>query len=256
MARPQKDTVEYFPHDADAMNGDTLTVLQGRWGNDGYAFWFKLLEQLASTEGHFIDCSNPKKWQLILGRTRVDHSTGLEMMKLLVEMGAIDKNLWEKGIIWCQNLVNNVAQVYQNRRRPLPLPPVVMPLLQVTTLGNSFSTGSNLITTDGNTQSKVKESKLEETRGKETTYPPNPPVSGISLSKEDLLEIYKENIGFINEDVENELELAMKRFTAAWVCDAIKEACLQNRRTWRYAAGILLNWERYGRREHEAKDIK
>ena len=57
MARTQKDTVDYFPHDADASAGDTLTVLEGQYANDGYAFWFKLLERLASSEGHFIDLS-------------------------------------------------------------------------------------------------------------------------------------------------------------------------------------------------------
>ncbi len=57
MARLQKDVVNYFPHDANACAGDTLTVLQSRFGNDGYAFWFKLLEKLSSTDGHCIDCS-------------------------------------------------------------------------------------------------------------------------------------------------------------------------------------------------------
>jgi DnaD/phage-associated family protein len=112
---------------------------------------------------------------------------------------------------------------------------------------------SQSTTREGEGRLEIIEEKLRDTMD-----PPNPPVSGMSLSKEDLLEIYKDNIGFINEDVENELELAMKRFSAAWVCDAIKEACLQNRRTWRYAVGILLNWERYRRlkEEHEAYDIK
>ena len=71
MARPQKDIVSYFPHDANACTGDTLTVLQSRFGNDGYAFWFKLLEKLASTEGHYIDCRNPTKWQLLLAKTGI-----------------------------------------------------------------------------------------------------------------------------------------------------------------------------------------
>ncbi|GAH80524.1 unnamed protein product [marine sediment metagenome] len=72
MARFQKDIVNYFPHDANACASDTLTVLQGRFGNDGYAFWFKLLEKLASTEGHYIDCHNSTKWQLLLAKTGVN----------------------------------------------------------------------------------------------------------------------------------------------------------------------------------------
>ncbi|MBA7589674.1 hypothetical protein ES708_31763 [subsurface metagenome] len=153
MARTQKDVVDYFPHDANASTGDTLTVLQNRFGNDGYAFWFKLLEKLASTEGHYIDCRNPTKWQLFIAKMGVNEITTVEIMKLLVEMQAIDKDLWESKLIWCQELVDNVADVYKNRRREIPQKPV-------TTGGKAITTGGKAITTGESTQSKVKESKV------------------------------------------------------------------------------------------------
>ena len=149
MARIQKDVVSYFPHDADASNGDTLTVLQSRFGNDGYAFWFKLLEKLSSTEGHYLDCRNSTKWQLLLAKMGVNELTGVEIMKLLVEMQAIDKDLWESKLIWCQNLVNNVSDVYKNRRREIPQKPLI--------------TKEKAITTGESTQSKVKYSKVNNT---------------------------------------------------------------------------------------------
>ena len=126
MARTQKDVVSYFPHDANG--GDTITVLQSRYGNDGYAFWFKLLEKLASADGHFLDCRNPIKWQLLLAKTGVNEITGVEIMNLLVEMQAIDKDLWESKLIWCQKLVDNIAEVYKNRRREIPLKPMLISL--------------------------------------------------------------------------------------------------------------------------------
>ena len=55
MARTQQDTVQYFPHDTGASDGDTLTILEANFGNDGYAFWFKLLEKLGRAPGHSID---------------------------------------------------------------------------------------------------------------------------------------------------------------------------------------------------------
>ena len=128
MTRKQKDVVSYFPHDADAATGDTLTVLQGRFGNNGYGFWFKLLEKLASTEGHYLDCRNSQRWQLLLAKTGVDELTGVDIMKLLVEMNAIDKDLWALRVIWCQNLVNNVSDVYKNRKREIPQKPTLATL--------------------------------------------------------------------------------------------------------------------------------
>ena len=67
------------------------------------------------------------------------------------------------------------------------------------------------------------------------------------LSKEDVIEAYERTIGPLSEDMENEVELAVIRFTAQWVIDAIREAVKRNKRTWVYVAGILKNWERYGK---------
>ena len=153
MARVQKDVVSYFPHDANASEGDTLTVLQSQFGNDGYAFWYKLLEKLASTDGHYIDCRTTLKWQLLLAKTGVNGITGLEIVKLLVEMQAIDKELWGSSLIWCQNLVDNLEDVYKNRGREKPKKPIIKN-------GNVITTGNNLITMPRSTQSKVKESKV------------------------------------------------------------------------------------------------
>lgn len=157
MARPQKQTVDYFPHDASACAGDTLTVLQSRFGNDGYAFWFKLLEKLASTDGHCIDCSSQIKWQLLLAKTGVNELLGVEIMNILVEMKAIDKDLWDSKLIWCQKLVDNIADAYKNRRRELPQKPV-------TTNNNPITTVDNSITTSGNSQTKLNKSKLNNTK--------------------------------------------------------------------------------------------
>jgi len=68
-----------------------------------------------------------------------------------------------------------------------------------------------------------------------------------SLSKEDVVEAYERTIGPLSEDMENEIELAVIRFTAQWVIDAIREGVKRNKKTWVYVAGILKNWERFGK---------
>ena len=80
----------------------------------------------------------------------------------------------------------------------------------------------------------------------------------VSLSKEDVFETYKKDITGspeqpreISEEMENELDLAVKRFTAPWVRDAIREGVKRKRKDWRYIAGILKNWERYGKDQPE-----
>ena len=246
MSRVQKDTVNYFPHYSDASDRDTLIVLQSRFGNDGYAFWFKLLEKLASTDGHYLDCNNSIKWQLLLAKTGINEITGVEMMNLLVEMQAIDKELWDHKVIWCQKLVDNIADVYKNRRREIPSKPII-------TGNNPITTDNNGITTDESTQSKLNKSKLKETKEEEI-------ISSNNFSKEDVFEIYKRELAGMHEEesiseyMEGEIEGAINRFSAAWVVDAIREAVKQNKRTWVYVVGILNNWKRYGKNVGKRKD--
>ncbi|MCY6354344.1 Lin1244/Lin1753 domain-containing protein [Clostridium sp. ZS2-4] len=46
MARPKKLGMDYFPHDCDASNDERVEGLRAVHGDDGYAFYFILLECL------------------------------------------------------------------------------------------------------------------------------------------------------------------------------------------------------------------
>ena len=67
MARPKKRTVDYFPHQCN--HGKTMFILEQKYGNDGYAFWFKLLELLGTTEGHFLHLENSADWEFLHPKT-------------------------------------------------------------------------------------------------------------------------------------------------------------------------------------------
>ena len=162
MTRRKKQTVDYFPHDCDCSNKKTLYILEQKYGNNGYAFWFKLLEILGSTEGHVIDCSNPVTWQFLQAKTRTNEVICNEILYLLVEVGAIDKELWESKRIWSDNFVERIESVYINRRCKTPQKPVSN---GITTCRNPVHTG---ITTSRNPQSKVKQTKVKQTKVKQT----------------------------------------------------------------------------------------
>ena len=123
MGRPRKQTVDYFPHYSNASSGKTLFILQSKFKNDGYAFWFKLLELLAGSEGHYYDYNRPEDWQFLLAKTAVSEDTAINILNTLVTLAAIDKDLAKKKIIWVQNLLNNIADVYKRRQISLPLKP-------------------------------------------------------------------------------------------------------------------------------------
>lgn len=122
MGRPTKETVDYFPHFV--KGGRTIFILESKYGNDGYAFWFKLLEILGDTEGHYYDCSIPNNWAYLLAKTRCDEDTAMEIINTLLTLDKIDGKLWnERQVIWCQHFVDNISNVYKMRHAEIPTAP-------------------------------------------------------------------------------------------------------------------------------------
>lgn len=123
MGRPRKQTVDYFPHFV-STDSKTKFILEQGWGNDGYAFWFKLLELLGRSEGHFYDCSSTANEKYLLALMKIEQSTINELLNTLADLGNIDKELWEeRKVIWCQSLVDNLQDVYSKRTVSAPTRP-------------------------------------------------------------------------------------------------------------------------------------
>lgn len=123
MGRPRKQTVDYFPHFV-STDSRTKFILEQSWGNDGYAFWFKLLELLGRSEGHYYDCTVLANEKYLLALMKIDQATIDEILATLADLGNIDKELWEeRKVIWCQSLVDNLQDVYSKRTVSAPSRP-------------------------------------------------------------------------------------------------------------------------------------
>ncbi len=156
MARPKKQTIDYFPHSC--THGKTMFIIEQKYGNDGYAFWFKLLELLGDTAGHYIDLNDEATQEFLQAKTRISWDLCHEILDLLAKLDAIDAELWEHKIVWCQNFVDGISDVYKNRRTEIPSRP-------------SFyieKPHDADISTGENPKSKVKKSKGKESKEKES----------------------------------------------------------------------------------------
>jgi hypothetical protein len=176
MPRSKTDTVEYFPHIA--RQGKTLYILEGKYGNDGYSFWFKLLEVLATSEGHFYDASSEPNWQYLVARAKVKDDSASEILSLLGKLGNIDNDLWKNHkIIWCQALVDNLSEVYRKRKRDLPMIPQPIICDRNTNICDR-NMGSGGDSATAGTQSKVEKSKEKERKDIAT---PGEPVAALKF---------------------------------------------------------------------------
>jgi len=161
MARPQKHTIDYFSHDCD--HGKTLFVLEAQFGNDGYAFWFKLLECLGKSENQSYNFNNPSSRVFLLAKTRVSEETARNILSMLSDMEAIDRELWAQGIIWSQNFVDRLADVYARRKVEKPLKPTLTPVDDSLC---QHKPEQNEQLDNINPQTKVNETKVNETKVK------------------------------------------------------------------------------------------
>lgn len=167
MARPIKSTVEYFPHFA--KSGRTVYILESRFGNDGYAFWFKLLELLCDSERQAYDCSQASNWNYLLAKSRCSDEQAKQIIKELVDLGKIDRELWEqKQVIWVQNLVNNLEPIYKKRREAIPTKEDYGQETPVTQVLSEQKPANNSVSAAETPQRKGKESKEEERKEKES----------------------------------------------------------------------------------------
>jgi len=167
VGRKQRNTVEYFPH----FVGDSKTksILKSKYGLDGYATWFQLLEILCKSKDHYFDCRDEWSYEWILSEIGIDKNTFENIMDFLARFEKIDPELWQNKIIWCQNLVNNLERVYDKRVSEIPRKPE----FPARKSSEDAISGAEINKTGAEiTQSTVKESKGKESIG--GTPPPTP----------------------------------------------------------------------------------
>mgnify|MGYP001346206412 CR=1 FL=1 len=164
MPRAKSDTVEYFPHFSDG--GRTVFILESEYGNDGYAFWFKLLELLACSDGHFYDLNKPGAARFLYAKTRVDADKAHKILSTLADLEKIDPALYAAGIIWCQRFVDNLKELYAKRQRPCPEKPV-LPLQQEGRVSESETQSEPAFPGQKREEDEVSGPEMHQRKGKE-----------------------------------------------------------------------------------------
>lgn len=194
MARPKKQTVDYFPHII--KKGKTMTILENKFGNDGYAFWFKLLEILGSTDGHYYEYRNTTDKEFLHAKTLVSEDTAKKILDLLAKLNAIDQELWNQKVIWCDNFIDNIEDAYSRRKVNVPHKPEVS---EVNVNINPSEQDKCEHDDDINSQSKVNKSKLDKSREELNISAAEKKVLNILKSVEKYPFDYEKDLEYIRE---------------------------------------------------------
>lgn len=173
MARPKRHNVDYFPHYIS--DGKKMFVIEAKFGNDGYAVWFKILETLAKTDNHFINCNDESNLMFLAARCRITEERLIEIIGAIVKLGELDGILWNQcRIIWSDKFIESVQDAYSKRSNNCITKTQLLTMLKG--LGvqypdlNEVNTPVNQVNSPVNPQSKVKYSIEKESKVEESGY--------------------------------------------------------------------------------------
>ena len=114
MARPERNTVDYFPFYCD--EGKKMFYIEETYGNDGFATFGKILRELAKTEYHYLDLSKNTTTMFLSAKCKVSREVLESIINDLVDLGKFDENMWKNHrVIWCQDFIDSVQDAYKKR---------------------------------------------------------------------------------------------------------------------------------------------
>lgn len=164
MARPKKEGMDYFPHDTDAVNDKKIEALRALYGNDGYAYYFIMLEQIYKEKNFQLDVSDAETreemFQVLSKKVSVSMEVFMKILNTSLKWGCFDKRLYdEKGVITSEGIKKRANVVVEKR--------VKMREKYQSDKEIIFDAETTQETMEETTQSKVKKSKEKKNKYKE-----------------------------------------------------------------------------------------
>lgn len=116
MARPLKEGMDYFPHDTDASNDEKIEALRALHGNDGYAFYFILLERIYRTPNAELDISKPAVRAALIAKIGVSPDKFEEMLQTAFDVDCLSRSAYEERQVLTSNGIKRRAAEVQSMR--------------------------------------------------------------------------------------------------------------------------------------------
>lgn len=118
MARPRKEGMDYFPHDTDASSDEKIEALRSVYGNDGYAFYFILLERIYRTSNAELDISKPIMLASVASKVGVSKDRFSEILEAAFDLELFSRQDYEeRKVITSRGIKKRFAEVNKLRDR-------------------------------------------------------------------------------------------------------------------------------------------
>lgn len=122
MARPVKEGMDYFPHDTNASNDKKIEALRAIYGNDGYAFYFIMLEQIYQEPNFELLISDAETreemLQILSRKTAVTPERFIQILNTAIKWDCFDKELYDsKGVLTSNGIKKRAGVVLEKRQK-------------------------------------------------------------------------------------------------------------------------------------------
>lgn len=111
MARPLKNSCDYFPHDADMRNHRKIKAVRNKFGIEGYAVWVMYIEYLTSCDGNRAEYT-PIEFELLSGDFGLDSTFISKIIDYCVLLNLLQI---DNGFISSNSLNQRLEPVYIKR---------------------------------------------------------------------------------------------------------------------------------------------
>jgi len=143
-----------------------MFIIESKYGNDGYAVWFKLIEQLGLANDHYLDLRDDTQLIYLSSLFKVDENTFKNILNDLAKIDAINNELYtDHSIIFSEKFVDSIIDAYKRRNNKCVDLYSLCLQLGIKCIHKPSKCIPNV---DNNPQSKVKDTILKDTILKES----------------------------------------------------------------------------------------
>jgi hypothetical protein len=166
--RPRKEGMDYFPHDVDASADEKIEAMRSVHGNDGYAFYFIILERIYRSNQAELDISKQVILTTLARKIMVTQNKLKKMIDTSVEIGLFCSENFEKRKILTSDgikkrflMINNLRDKWRENKG------IEKSFLNGKPSGKPVENSGENAVENATKESKVKEIERKEKESKE-----------------------------------------------------------------------------------------
>jgi hypothetical protein len=152
LGRPTKSGLDFFSHDVNASSDGKIELMIALYGNDGYAFYFRILERIYRSNDLCLDVSSDEMNFVLAKRLDVDFEKFNKMLMTAIQHNLFCKKEYEERKVLTSESIKRRAE------------PVFVKRMQNRSTTEKVSVTEKKVSVAESTHSKVKNSKGQNSK--------------------------------------------------------------------------------------------